>query len=94
MGRTTTVDNLAVLSLLALLPLLLVGVLLACFPMAGQIRHARGLPRRGGGGPDRVADESAGVLAASIEGLIVALTLLYIVFGALLLLSAPPWVGP
>lgn len=58
------VDNLAVLSLLALGPILVVLVAVIVWRMS-----------------------ALGVIAASLEGLITAGTLLYIVFGALLLLS-------
>lgn len=80
-------DNLAVLSLLALSPILLVGVLLAGFRWPAKYAMPVGYV---------VAVVVAlvvwrvsfnGVMAATIEGLIVAVTLLYIVFGALLLLS-------
>ncbi|MEX5234407.1 L-lactate permease [Kocuria arenosa] len=80
-------DNLAVLSLLALLPLLVVGVLLAGFRWPAKFAMPVGYV---------VAVVVAlvvwrmsltGVLAATLEGLIVAVTMLYIVFAALLLLS-------
>lgn len=80
-------DNLAVLSLLALAPILVVGVLLAglrwpakyAMPIGYVVAIVVAL---------LVWEMSpAGVVAASIEGLIIAATLLYIVFGALLLLS-------
>ncbi|WP_063784076.1 L-lactate permease [Streptomyces sp. SBT349] len=80
-------DNLAVLSLLALAPILLVGVLLvglrwpATYAMpAGYVLVVV---------IAAVAWEvgAAEIAASSIQGLIIALTLLYIVFGALLLLS-------
>ena len=81
------VDNLAVLSLLALAPILAVGVLLAGFRWPAKFAMPIGYV---------IAVviaflvwemEIAGIAAASIEGLIIAATLLYIVFGALLLLS-------
>jgi lactate permease len=81
------VDNLAVLSLLALAPIATVGVLLAGFrwpakfamPIGYVIAVVIAL---------LVWEMSvAGVAAASIEGLVIAVTLLYIVFGALLLLA-------
>jgi lactate permease len=81
------VDNLAVLSLLALLPLLVVGVLLAGFRWPAKFAMPVGYV---------IAVVVAllvwqvsfrGVLAATLEGLVVAVTMLYIVFGALLLLS-------
>lgn len=81
-------DNLAVLSLLALLPLLLVGVLLAGFRWPAKYAMPVGYLAVVAVALTVWQMSPAGVLAASIEGLIVALTLLYIVFGALLLLSA------
>jgi lactate permease len=81
------VDNLAVLSLLALAPIAVVGVLLAGFRWPAKFAMPIGYV---------VAVviallvwemSVAGVAAASIEGLVIAVTLLYIVFGALLLLA-------
>lgn len=80
-------DNLAVLSLLALLPILVVGVLLAGLRWPAK----RAMPVGfvivvlvallvWGMSPTAIA-------ASAIQGLLVALTLLYIVFGALLLLE-------
>lgn len=80
-------DNLAVLSLLALLPILVVGVLLAglrwpakrAMPVGFVVVVLIAL---------FVWDMDPTAIAASaIQGLLVALTLLYIVFGALLLLE-------
>ena len=80
-------DNLAVLSLLALLPILVVGVLLAglrwpakwAMPVGFVVVVLIAL---------FVWQMSPTAIAAStIQGLLVALTLLYIVFGALLLLE-------
>jgi lactate permease len=81
------VSNLAVLSLLALAPLLTVGVLLVGFrwpakwamPVGYVIVVAIAL---GVWGIDLVT-----IAAASIEGLFIATQLLYIIFGALLLLA-------
>ncbi|MHA7142880.1 L-lactate permease [Arthrobacter sp. Sr33] len=80
-------DNLAVLSLLALAPILVVGVLLAGFRWPAKYAMPVGYVL-----VVLVAllvweMDFTGILAASLEGLIVAATLLYIVFGALLLLS-------
>ena len=81
-------DNLAVLSLLALLPIVVVGVFLAglrwpakrAMPVGFVVVVLVAL---------LVWDMSPTAIAASaIPGLLVALTLLYIVFGALLLLGA------
>lgn len=80
-------DNLAVLSLLALAPILVVGILLAGFRWPAKYAMPLGY----------VATvivallvwkmDFRGVIAASLEGVIIAVTLLYIVFGALPLLS-------
>jgi lactate permease len=81
------VNSLAVLSLLAIAPILLVGVLLAGFRWPAKFAMPVGY----------VVTvliawlvwkmEPAALAAATIEGVITAATLLYIVFGALLLLS-------
>ena len=80
-------DNLAVLSLLALLPILVVGVLLA-----GLRWPARKAMPVGFVVVVLIAlfvweMSPAAIGASAIQGLLVALTLLYIVFGALLLLE-------
>lgn len=80
-------DNLAVLSLLALLPLLLVGVLLAGFRWPAKYAMPVGYITAVLVALLVWRMSFTGVLAATIEGLIVAITMLYIVFGALLLLS-------
>lgn len=80
-------DNLAVLSLLALLPLILVGVLLAGFRWPAKYAMPVGYVAVVVVALTVWQMSPTGVMAATIEGLIVALTLLYIVFGALLLLS-------
>ncbi|MFI7744926.1 L-lactate permease, partial [Kocuria rhizosphaericola] len=80
-------DNLAVLSLLALLPILLVGVLLAGFRWPAKFAMPVGYLTAVVVALVVWRMSFTGVLAATIEGLVVAVTLLYIVFGALLLLS-------
>nr|WP_207890511.1 L-lactate permease [Rubrobacter taiwanensis] len=80
-------DNLAVLSLLALAPLLTVGVLLVGFRWPAKYAMPVGyvivvVIATFVWGMDLI-----NVAAASVEGLIIALGLLYIVFGALLLLA-------
>nr|WP_035930468.1 L-lactate permease [Kocuria salina]KHD96251.1 lactate permease [Kocuria polaris] len=82
-----SVDNLAVLSLLALLPLLLVGVLLAGFRWPAKFAMPVGYLAAVVVALTVWQMSFTGVLAATIEGLIVAITMLYIVFGALLLLA-------
>ncbi|MBB1242256.1 L-lactate permease [Streptomyces durbertensis] len=80
-------DNLAVLSLLALAPIIVVGILLVglrwpakyAMPVGYVLVVAIALVAWEVGVTD--------VLASSVQGLIIALTLLYIVFGALLLLA-------
>ena len=81
------VDNLAVLSLLALAPILVVGVLLAGFRWPAKYAMPVGYLLAVVVAISVWKMDFNGVLAASFEGLIVAATLLYIVFGALLLLS-------
>ncbi len=80
-------DNLAVLSLLALLPILVVGVLLAGFRWPAKYAMPVGYVLAVLVALLVWKMEFTGIIAASLEGLIVAATLLYIVFGALLLLS-------
>ncbi|AJK67745.1 L-lactate permease [Corynebacterium marinum] len=80
-------DNLAVLSFLALLPLLLVGVLLAGFRWPAKYAMPVGYLAAVVVAVFVWQMSFTGVLAATIEGVIVAGTMLYIVFGALLLLS-------
>ena len=80
-------DNLAVLSLLALLPILTVGILLAGLRWPAK----RAMPV-GFVVVVLIAFfvwqmSPTAILASTIQGLLVALTLLYIVFGALLLLE-------
>lgn len=81
-------DNLAVLSLMALLPLLLVGVLLAGFRWPAKYAMPVGYVAVVAIALTVWQMSPTGIAAATIEGLIVAFTMLYIVFGALLLLSA------
>ncbi len=80
-------DNLAFLSILAIAPIALVGVLLAGFRWPAKYAMPLGYAvamvialSAWEMGPDALA-------AASLEGVIVASTMLYIVFGALLLLA-------
>ncbi|MGI8650715.1 MAG: L-lactate permease [Rubrobacter sp.] len=80
-------DNLAVLSLLSVLPLLIVGVLLVGFRWPAKWAMPIGyvvvvLIALFVWGMDLV-----NIAAATVQGLLIALTLLYIVFGALLLLA-------
>ena len=81
------VDNLAVLSLLALSPILLVGILLAGFRIPAKYAMPAGYLLAVLVAVVFWRMSAVGVIAASLEGLITAGTLLYIVFGALLLLS-------
>lgn len=80
-------DNLAVLSLLALGPILLVGVLLAGFRWPAKYAMPVGYVAVVLVAALVWRMDFTGILAASLEGLITAGTLLYIVFGALLLLA-------
>lgn len=80
-------DNLAVLSLLSVLPLLIVGVLLVGFRWPAKWAMPIGyvvvvLIALLVWGMDLV-----NIAAATVQGLLIALTLLYIIFGALLLLA-------
>jgi len=81
------VDNLAVLSLLALAPILLVGILLAGLRWPAKYAMPLGYVAAVAVALLVWKMDFSGVIAASLEGVIVAATLLYIVFGALLLLS-------
>lgn len=81
-------DNLAVLSLLALAPIVIVGVLLAGFRWPAKYAMPVGYVLVALVALFVWRMDFNSVLAASLEGLITAGTLLYIVFGALLLLSA------
>ncbi|GAA1773379.1 L-lactate permease [Kocuria aegyptia] len=80
-------DNLALLSLLSLLPLLVVGVLLAGLRWPAKAAMPVGYAVAVVVALVVWQMSFAGVLAATLEGLIVAATMLYIVFAALLLLS-------
>jgi len=81
------VDNLAVLSLLALAPILVVGILLAGFRWPAKYAMPLGYVAAVIVALTVWKMDVRGVAAASLEGVITAATLLYIVFGALLLLS-------
>lgn len=80
-------DNLAVLSLLALAPILVVGILLAGFRWPAKYAMPVGYVVAVVVAMFVWQMDFTGIIAASLEGLITAATLLYIVFGALLLLS-------
>lgn len=80
-------DNLAVLSLLAIAPIVVVGVLLAGFRWPAKYAMPVGYVVTVIIAMSVWKMNPTAVAAATIEGLVVAITLLYIVFGALLLLS-------
>lgn len=80
-------DNLAVLALLALAPILVVGVLLAGLRWPAKFAMPVGYAVAVMVAMSVWRMDFTGILAASLEGLITAGTMLYIVFGALLLLS-------
>lgn len=80
-------DNLAVLSLLAIAPIAVVGVLLAGFRWPAKYAMPVGYVVTVIIAMLVWKMRPAAVGAATIEGLIIAVTLLYIVFGALLLLA-------
>lgn len=81
------VDNLAVLSLLALAPILVVGILLAGFRWPAKFAMPLGFVAAVIVALAVWRMDVRGVIAASLEGIVIAATLLFIVFGALLLLS-------
>lgn len=80
-------DNLAVLSLLALAPILVVGVLLAGFRWPAKLAVPAGYVAAVLVAVLVWQMNFTGILAASLEGLVIAATLLYVVVGALLLLA-------
>lgn len=80
-------DNLAVLSLLALTPILLVGILLVGFRVPAMYAMPVGYVVVVGIAVHFWDTNWMSVVASSIQGLILAIGLLYIIFGALLLLS-------
>lgn len=80
-------DNIALLSLLALTPILLAGILLAGFRWPAKYAMPLSYVVALLIAWTTWEMQPAALAAASLEGLIVAATLLYIVFGALLLLS-------
>lgn len=79
--------NLAVLSLLALAPIAVVGVLLAGFRWPAKYAMPIGYVVALVIAAFVWQVQPAALAAATLEGFIIALTLLYIVFGALLLLA-------
>jgi lactate permease len=81
------VDNLALLSLLALAPILVVGVLLAGFRWPAKTAMPVGFVVVVVIALFVWEMDPTAIAASAIQGLLVALTLLYIVFGALLLLE-------
>ena len=80
-------DNLALLSLLALAPILVVGVLLAGFRWPAKSAMPVGFVVVVVIALFVWEMDPTAIAASAIQGLLVALTLLYIVFGALLLLE-------
>ena len=80
-------DNLGVLSLLALAPILVVGILLAGLRWPAKWAMPVGFVVVVVIALFVWQMDPAAIAASAIQGLLVALTLLYIVFGALLLLE-------
>ena len=80
-------DNLAVLSLLALSPIIVVGILLVGLRWPAKYAMPIGFVVVVVVAWLAWDMELAAIAASSVQGLIIALTLLYIVFGALLLLA-------
>ena len=85
--RGVDVDNLAVLSLLAIAPIATVGVLLAGLRWPAKYAMPVGYAVTVLIALLVWKMHPGAIAAATLEGLIIAVTLLYIVFGALLLLS-------
>lgn len=85
--RGVNVDNLAVLSLLALLPILVVGVLLAGLRWPAKRAMPIGFVVVVLVALFAWEMSPTAIAASAVQGLLLALTLLYIVFGALLLLE-------
>lgn len=85
--RGVNVDNLAVLSLLALLPILVVGVLLAGLRWPAKQAMPIGFVVVVLVALFAWEMSPTAIAASAVQGLLLALTLLYIVFGALLLLE-------
>jgi lactate permease len=86
-GRDVTVDNLGVLSLLALSPIVVVAVLLVGLRWPAKYAMPLGFVAAVLVGALVWGMDATVLAAATIEGLIVAIGLLYIIFGALLLLQ-------
>ncbi len=80
-------DNLALLSLLALAPILLVGVLLVGFRLPAMYAMPAGYVVVVGIAVVFWETDWMAVAASTLQGLVLAAGLLYIIFGALLLLS-------
>ncbi|MEU2941556.1 L-lactate permease [Nocardiopsis alba] len=80
-------DNLALLSLLALTPILVVGVLLVGFRLPAMYAMPAGYVVVVGIAVLFWGTEWRAVAASTVQGLILAAGLLYIIFGALLLLA-------
>ena len=80
-------DNLALLSLLALVPILLVGVLLVGFRLPAMYAMPAGYVVVVGIAVLFWQTDWMAIAASTLQGLILAAGLLYIIFGALLLLS-------
>ncbi|MEV1291861.1 L-lactate permease [Pseudonocardia sp. NPDC049635] len=80
-------DNLGVLSLLALTPILVVAVLLVGLRWPAKYAMPLGFVAAALIGALVWGMDGTTILAASLEGLVIAVGLLYIIFGALLLLQ-------
>ncbi|MEQ3554752.1 L-lactate permease [Pseudonocardia nematodicida] len=80
-------DNLGVLSLLALTPILVVAILLVGLRWPAKYAMPLGFVAAALVGALVWGMNTTTILAATIEGLIIAIGLLYIIFGALLLLQ-------
>lgn len=80
-------DNLAVLSLLALSPILVVGILLVGLRLPAKYAMPAGFVVAASVASLVWGMDASVIAASSIEGLVIAIGALYIVFGALLLLQ-------
>ena len=80
-------DNLGVLSLLALTPILVVAILLVGLRWPAKYAMPLGFVAAALIGALVWGMNATTILAATIEGLVIAIGLLYIIFGALLLLQ-------
>ena len=75
------------LSILAFVPLVLAGVLLIGFSLAGQVRHAAGFRPHCADRPAGLGHDPQPGHRLDLQGLILTAAILWIIFGAILLLN-------